>query len=197
MIIYFRSMRTKDDIKQDALFEATVKLVNEIGFAASSVSKIAKEAGISPATIYIYHKNKEDLLVSTYIEIKRNMGKSVQENFDDSLPIRDIIRNIWVKIFSYVSNHPAYFQYAEQFSNSPYNSLVNKQEIEGYFAPMIQVILKGVEQKIIKNVNFDILTAFIFYPIMALSNPRICQNFEMSDENIETAFTLAWDAIKF
>jgi len=190
-------MRTKDDIKQEALFEATVKLVNEIGFAASSVSKIAKEAGISPATIYIYHKNKEDLLVSTYIEIKRNMGKSVQQNFDDSLPIRDIIRNIWVKIFSYVSNHPAYFQYTEQFSNSPYNSLVDKQEVEGYFAPMIQVILKGIEQKIIKNVNFDILTAFIFYPIMALSNPRICQNFEMSDENIETAFTLAWDAIKF
>ena len=56
-------MRTKDGIKQEALFEATVKLVNEIGFASSSVSKIAKQAGISPATIYIYYKNKEDLLV--------------------------------------------------------------------------------------------------------------------------------------
>ena len=67
-------MRVKDDIKQDALFEATVKLVNEIGFAASSVSKIAKEAGVSPATLYVYYKNKEDLLVSTYIEIKKIWG---------------------------------------------------------------------------------------------------------------------------
>ena len=197
MIIYFRFMRKKDDIKQEALFEATIKLVNEIGFASSSVSKIAKEAGISPATIYVYYKNKEDLLVSTYIEIKRNMSKAVQKDFDDSLPIRDVLKNIWFKIFEYVSTHSAYFQHAEQFSNSPYNSLVDKQEIEKYFDPMIQVIIKGIEQKIIKNVNFDILTAFIFYPIMALSNPRLCRNFELSDENIETAFTLAWDAIKF
>ena len=42
----------------------------------------------------------------------------------------------------------------------------------------------------------DILTAFIFYPIIALSNARVCQDFGLSDENIETAFTLAWDAIK-
>ncbi len=179
------------------MFEATIKLVNEIGFASSSVSKIAKEAGISPATIYVYYKNKEDLLVSTYIEIKRNMGKAVQEGFDDSLPIRDIIRNVWFNIFNYVSDHPAYFQYAEQYSNSPYSSLVDKQEIEKYFTPLVNVIIKGIEQKIIKNVNFDILTAFIFYPIMALSNPRICRNFELSHENIETAFTLAWDAIKY
>lgn len=197
MIIYFTPMRIKDDIKQEALFEATVKLVNEIGFAASSVAKIAKEASISPATIYIYHKNKEELLVSTYLDIKRDMGKAMAENFDDSLPIRDIIKTLWVKIFTYVSTYPAYFQYAEQFSNSPYIGLVDKLEIQGYFAPMIQVIWKGIEQKIIKDVNFDILTAFIFYPIMALSNPRICQDFEASDENIETAFTLAWDAIKF
>lgn len=196
MIIYFRPMRIKDNLKQEALFEATVKLVNEIGFAASSVSKIAKEAGISPATIYIYYRNKEDLLVSTYVDIKQNMGKAVLENFDDSLPIRDIVQNLWLQIFSYVSTHPAYFQYAEQFSNSPYCSLVDKQKIEGYFAPMIQVIQKGIEQKIIKDVSFDMITAFIFYPIMALSNPRICQDFEVSDENVETAFSLAWDAIK-
>ncbi|MCK4754383.1 MAG: helix-turn-helix transcriptional regulator, partial [Calditrichia bacterium] len=67
-------MRVKDEFKQDALFNATVKLVNEIGFVAASVSKIAKEANVSPATIYIYYKNKDDLLVSTYIEIKKKIG---------------------------------------------------------------------------------------------------------------------------
>ena len=67
-------MRVKDDEKQEALFEATVKLVNEIGFVSSSVSKIAKEANVSPATIYVYYKNKEDLLVSTYIAIKLDLS---------------------------------------------------------------------------------------------------------------------------
>ncbi|MCP3873294.1 MAG: TetR/AcrR family transcriptional regulator [Desulfobacteraceae bacterium] len=189
-------MRTKDDIKQEALFEATVKLVNEIGFATSSVSKIAKEANISPATIYVYYKNKEDLLVTTYLEIKKQMGKSATEDFDDSLPIRDILRQVWFKMFDYIGKHPDYFQYCEQFSNSPYQSLVDKREIEKHFDPLIHVVIRGIEQKIIKNVNFDILTVFIFHPIVALSNSRICQDFELNDGNIETAFTMAWDAIR-
>ena len=196
MIVYFRIMRTKDDDKKAALFEATVKLVNEIGFVSSSVSKIAKEAKVSPATIYVYYKNKEDLLVSTYIDIKRNLSEAVLNNFDNKLPIRDILRSIWFNMFEYISNNLEYFKFAEQFSNSPYSSLVNKEAVEQYFDPVINVLQSGIEQKIIKNVNFDILGAFMFYPITVLANPRLCQNFELHEVNIETAFTLAWDAIK-
>ena len=196
MIIYFTAMRTKDDEKEAALFEATVKLVNEIGFASSSVSKIAKEAGVSPATIYVYYKNKEDLLVSTYIEIKLDLSKALLRDFNDGLPIRDILRNVWFNIFEYISNNLEYHKFAQQFSNSPYSSLVNKQEVEQYFDPLIKVLQTGIAQKIIKNVNFDILTVFMFYPITVLANPSLCQDFELNAENIETAYTLAWDAIK-
>jgi AcrR family transcriptional regulator len=196
MIIYFRTMRTKDDEKEAALFEATVKLVNEIGFASSSVSKIAREAGVSPATIYVYHKNKEDLLVSTYIAIKLDMSKALLRDFDDTLPIRDILRNVWFNMFEYVSNNLEYYKFVEQFSNSPYSTLVNRQEVEQYFVPLVKVLQTGIEQKIIKNVNFDILTAFMYHPITILANPGLCQKFEPNEENIDTAFTLAWDAVK-
>jgi hypothetical protein len=36
----------------------------------------------------------------------------------------------------------------------------------------------------------------MFYPIVALANSRLCINFEINDDNIETAFSLAWDAIR-
>ena len=196
MIVYFRAMRTKDDEKEAALFEATVKLVNEIGFASSSVSKIAKEAGVSPATIYVYYKNKEDLLVSTYIEIKLDLSKALLRDFNDEQPIRDILRNVWLNMFEYISNNLEYYKFVEQFSSSPYSSLVDKQEVEQYFIPIVKVLQAGIEQKIIKDVNFDILTAFMYHPITVLANPGLCQDFELNEKNIETAFTLAWDAIK-
>ena len=98
-------MRIKDDEKRKALFEATVKVVNDIGFASSSVSKIAREANVSPATLYVYYENKEDLLVSTYIDIKLNLSRAILKDFDATLPIRDILQNFWLNMFDYISCH--------------------------------------------------------------------------------------------
>ena len=103
---------------------------------------------------------------------------------------------VWSNAFNYIAKNNHYFQFIEQFSNSPFSGLVNKKEVEKYFEPIIGVLQKGIEQKIIKNVHLEILTAFIFFPAMTLSNPRLCETIEMNKLNIETAFTLAWDAIK-
>jgi AcrR family transcriptional regulator len=196
MIIYFTGMRSRDEIKQDALFRATVKLVNEIGFASSSVAKIAKQAGISPATVYIYFKNKEDLLVSTYMDIKRDFCGAMLKDFDGNKPIRDIFRKVWFNLFAHISERPADFRFSEQFANSPYADRIDRDEIDRLLMPLIQTMKKGIAQKIIKDVDFDILVAFILYPIFSLSNPKLCGGFNPAEKNIETGFRLAWDAIK-
>lgn len=189
-------MRTKDDKKQEALFLATVKTVNEIGFAASSVSKIAREAGVSPATLYIYFKNKEDLLVSTYVEIKLDMGAAMLEGFDANQPLYDIFHKVWHNTFAYVTQNRDEFRYAEQFSNSPYSEQVDKSRVMAAFQPLVLAVQKGIEQKILKYVDQDMFGAFMFHPIMVLSNPRHCVGFETSDSNVEQAFRMAWDAVK-
>ncbi len=189
-------MRTRDEEKQAALFEATVKTVNAVGFAAASVSKIAKEAGVSPATLYVYYNNKEDLLVSTYTDIKRDFSRAILKDFDAGLPIRDILRNVWMTMFEYISSNAEYFRFSDQFANSPYYAQVDRSQVEKYFAPLIEVLKRGIHQKILKDVPFDVLTAFMVYPLMALSNPRLCIDFDPTSESMETAFNLAWDAIK-
>jgi hypothetical protein len=130
------------------------------------------------------------------VDIKQKLGKALLKDFDDSLPIRDILKSLWINAFNYISVYPQYFQFTEQFSNSPYSELVNKEEVEKTYAPMINVIERGIKQKILKDVNFDILVTFMFYPIFTLSNKRLCSGFQMNTESIETAFNLAWDAIK-
>lgn len=189
-------MRFKDESKQQAIIEATIKLVNEIGFTASSVAKIASEANVSPATLYIYYENKEDLLLSTYLDFKKEMGTTLVKSIDESLPVRDILENLWHCIFDYISQNRAHFEFAEQFASSTFAELVNQEEVDKYFEPIFRVLQRGIDQKIIKNVSFEILSTFIFYPALFLSNPRLCRNFEFSQENIEITFTLVWDAIK-
>jgi AcrR family transcriptional regulator len=189
-------MRTKDDQKKEALFRATVKLVNEIGFASSSVSKIAKEANVSPSTNYVFFKNKEDLLVSTFVEIKQNMSEALLEGFDHTLPLRDVIKGVWFRTFKYISSHLEDYGYVEQFGNSPYSTLVDRTILEKQYVPFINVIQKGIEQKIIKDVDMNLLVAFMFNPISRLANPRLSRDLKMNEQVLERAFTMAWDAIK-
>ena len=189
-------MRYKDEAKQDAIIKATVKLVNEIGFAATSISKIAKEADVSAATIYIYYKNKEDLLVSTYVDIKKRMSEAMLKSFDESLPIRDIFKILWDNAFHFISENPSGFQYTEQFSNSPYSSLVDREEVDKHFKPMAQVVQRGIQEKIIKDVPLEILTIFLFYPILILSTTCLNKKAECDEKSINTVFKMAWDAIK-
>lgn len=196
MFVYFCGMRIQDENKKEAIFKATVKLVNEIGFVSSSVSKIAKEANVSPATIYIYYKNKEDLLTSTYLQIKRRMGKAMLKDFNENDPVRDIFYKIWINTSDFIYKHPELANYAEQFQNSPYYDSVDSKEAESSFEPMLKVIKKGIEQKIIKDVSLEIIGAFIYYPVFILSNPRRNRNNALSRKNAEKAFQLAWDAIK-
>ena len=189
-------MRTKDERKRQALIAATVKVVNEIGFASSSVAKIAKQAKVSPSTLYVFFKNKDELLVSIYIELKQKLAAALLADFDDSLPIRDIIRNAWHGTFAYISKNLDEYDYMEQFANSPYSALVDSQVIEKEFMAIIQVFQRGIEQKIIKDVDLDFLAAFIWSPMYRLANPRLSSGLGLGEKGRETAFNMAWDAIK-
>ena len=52
--------RVKSNEKRIALLNATLSLVINKGFHDAPMSKIAKLAEVSPATIYIYFENKHN-----------------------------------------------------------------------------------------------------------------------------------------
>ena len=61
-------MRKRDDEKEKSIKAAVVKLTLEEGFHGTSISKIAKAAGVSPATVYTYFDSKEIMLQVIYRE---------------------------------------------------------------------------------------------------------------------------------
>jgi len=59
--------RTSD--KRDRILEAAVKVFARKGYFAARVADIASQAGVADGTIYLYFRNKEDILVSLFDEI--------------------------------------------------------------------------------------------------------------------------------
>jgi TetR/AcrR family fatty acid metabolism transcriptional regulator len=52
--------------KYHQILEAAIKVFARLGFHQSTVAQIAKEAGVADGTIYLYFKNKDDILVQFF-----------------------------------------------------------------------------------------------------------------------------------
>lgn len=61
------SMKTNKP-KYKQIIDAAVIVIAENGYHQAQVSKIAKQAGVADGTIYLYFKNKEDILISLFRE---------------------------------------------------------------------------------------------------------------------------------
>src|SRR3954463_8941598 len=52
--------------KRERILAAAERIFARHGFFAAKVSDVAKEAGVADGTIYLYFKNKDDLLISLF-----------------------------------------------------------------------------------------------------------------------------------
>jgi TetR/AcrR family transcriptional regulator, fatty acid metabolism regulator protein len=66
----------KEQNKHQKILQAAIKVFAEKGFFNSRVSEIAKEANVADGTIYLYFKNKDDILISLFEE---EFGKIVED----------------------------------------------------------------------------------------------------------------------
>jgi TetR/AcrR family fatty acid metabolism transcriptional regulator len=59
-------MKTAISDKRGAILRAAIKVFAENGFFNSKVSDVAKAAGVADGTVYLYFKNKDDILRSIF-----------------------------------------------------------------------------------------------------------------------------------
>jgi TetR/AcrR family transcriptional regulator, fatty acid metabolism regulator protein len=52
--------------KYEAILQAAIKVFARGGFFNSKVADVAKEAGVADGTVYLYFKNKDDILVAIF-----------------------------------------------------------------------------------------------------------------------------------
>ena len=61
-------MRTRNTGKEQLVKQKAIKLVVRDGFEGFSMNKLARACGISVATLYIYYKDKDDLIIRVALE---------------------------------------------------------------------------------------------------------------------------------
>ena len=88
----------RDKPKYKQIIDAAVIAIAENGYHQAQVSKIAKQAGVADGTIYLYFKNKEDILISVFNEKMAVFVESLQDIIENGSSSRD-------KLSRMIENH--------------------------------------------------------------------------------------------
>ncbi|NNE98371.1 MAG: TetR/AcrR family transcriptional regulator [Pyrinomonadaceae bacterium] len=188
-------MRVKDDKKHQAICDAAIELITTKGFADTSMSKIAKAADVSPATIYVYFENKEDLLNKIYLYVKEQTSRELLNGVKEEMSVKEYIKTVWYNFYKYAKKNPINFSFGEQFANSPLVDGISKEESLRYFQPMLDIFQRGKSEKVLKDIPLEIFAAFTFEPLKILLKQHFSEDFKLTKKHMETVFDIAWDAV--
>ena len=98
----------KNAEKYHRILDAACKVFAEKGFHQSTIAMIAKEAGVADGTIYLYFKNKDDILV----QFHEHKTKQVFDRFRETVAKADTavekLRNLIVTHLDRISERPQY-----------------------------------------------------------------------------------------
>lgn len=88
----------RDKPKYKQIVDAAIIVIAENGYHQAQVSKIAKEAGVADGTIYLYFKNKEDILISVFKEKMAIFIEDLEEILKKNISTSE-------KLFKMIDNH--------------------------------------------------------------------------------------------
>ncbi|MDF2926553.1 MAG: TetR family transcriptional regulator [Paenibacillaceae bacterium] len=189
-------MRHKDENKSEAIFQATVQLLNEIGFSDISMSKIARRANVSSATIYVYFANKEDMLGKLYIKAKEKMGRQAVEGLLDSMSMQAVCERYMRNSMKFILDNPDYFMFLEQFATSPLMDKLCLEDIALLFAPLHELMEKGKRQGELKPLATLLLLAYCYLPVAQLAKAHFKGQLEATEELLQQIIRMSWDAVR-
>jgi TetR/AcrR family fatty acid metabolism transcriptional regulator len=77
--------------KRDAILDAATRVFAERGFFGAQVADVARRAGVAAGTVYLYFKNKDDLLISVF---NRTMREAIEEGRDLLTTVSDPVARL-------------------------------------------------------------------------------------------------------
>lgn len=194
-------MRNRDENKEITIREKAIEMIVNEGFDGLSMQKLAKSANISASTIYIYFKNREDLLNQVFIYIEKKFEKQALNNFDPEMSFGNGLWLQWKNRYENIVENPLEYQFFEQFRNSP---LIRHKDIRQseFKKAMTQFLLNAIAKKEIAELPVEIFWAIAYGPFYTLIKFHLDQStmsgesFSLSEEKMKQTFNLVLKSLK-
>ncbi|MCU4756541.1 TetR family transcriptional regulator [Bacillus cereus] len=173
----------KNRPKYNQIIDAAVIVIAEKGYHQAQVSKIAKQAGVADGTIYLYFKNKEDILISLFQE---KMGEFVETIRQKTAGIDSAVSKLFMLVETHFlllsQNDPLAIvtQLELRQSNQDLRLKIN-EVLKGYLQVMDEILETGIKQgEFQADLNVRVARQMIFGTV-----DEVVTNWVMSDHKYD------------
>ncbi|MBV7318410.1 MULTISPECIES: fatty acid metabolism transcriptional regulator FadR [Bacillus] len=135
------------------IIDAAVEVIAENGYHQSQVSKIAKQAGVADGTIYLYFKNKEDILISLFKEKMGQFIERMEEDIKEKATAKEKLSLVISKHFSLLAgdhNLAIVTQLELRQSNLELRQKIN-EILKGYLNILDGILTEGIQSGELKE----------------------------------------------
>ncbi len=189
-------MKIRDDKKAQQVFQAALGLVKEKGLAGITMSEIAKEAGIATGTLYIYFKNKEELINNLFFDCRKEAIESYFLNYDEAEPFKSGFRVVWMNILNFRIANWEEVVFMDQCYHSPFINECTMKLTKEMKQPLYKLIERGKEENVFKDADTSTLLIFMIGSIHeGVKNAHYNQK-PLNKTAIDSMFTMCWDGMK-
>lgn len=104
-----RRKKEPQNVHRKNIATAAQKLFMEKGMKNTSMSDVAKEAGYSKATLYVYFKNKEELISVLVLESMQKLYEYINLAIEKNSDSKECYMEICHALLKYQEEYPLYF----------------------------------------------------------------------------------------
>ncbi|MDA3845851.1 MAG: TetR/AcrR family transcriptional regulator [Vallitaleaceae bacterium] len=180
---------------KERLIKATVEAIYENGLHSVTTAKIAKKAELSEAMIYKHFGSKDDMIVETFMSIKEALNSAVEASIDTGKSYEAQCYDVWLGHIVFFVEHEAYLRMIAQFEQSNYMTEAIRTTCLVKISTILNLFEKGIELGVFKPAHIEIVSAFFFAPILALSDSFIHKRLVMDEATLKLAFDSTMKAL--
>ncbi|UIR56936.1 TetR/AcrR family transcriptional regulator [Sphingobacterium sp. SRCM116780] len=195
-------MRLRNEDKVLLVKLKAIETIAKYGFDGFSMNKLAKACHISVATLYIYFKDRDDLIVSIAKEEIEKMSSSFTKDFVSSADFESGMRIQWRNRRDYVLANPYGYQFLEQLRGSTYKLEILKPMLAN-FKKAMETFFKGcIERGEINAIAMEAFWSVAYAPLYSLlrfdrdGKSIDGKNFKLSEEVFWQTFDSVMKALK-
>ncbi len=173
----------KNRPKYKQIIDAAVEVIAENGYHASQVSKIAKKAGVADGTIYLYFKNKEDILVSMFQEKMGQFVEIIKEDIETKQTAMEKLYALIEMHFGQLAkdHHLAVVTQLELRQSNKELRLKINSCLKGYLEIVDSILKEGIEEGVFDpSINIKLVRQMIFGTL-----DEVVTNWVMKDQKYD------------